>query len=115
MIVFKLERERPAFATHGNQLYYIKVGGAHGITPVAALAPRSPLCSLRSTDEASPAASADRHVPPLQERYIRCYDFATQRDNPLVAIRRNPSAAYNQGALKQTGSCLLFGPAGALG
>lgn len=27
MIVFKLERERPAFATHGSQLYYIKVGG----------------------------------------------------------------------------------------
>lgn len=24
MIVFKLERERPAFATHGSQLYYIK-------------------------------------------------------------------------------------------
>jgi coatomer protein complex subunit alpha (xenin) len=39
-------------------------------------------------------------VLPLQERYIRCYDFATQRDNPLVAIRRNPSAAYNQGALR---------------
>jgi hypothetical protein len=30
MIVFKLERERPAFATHGNQLYYIKVGGTGG-------------------------------------------------------------------------------------
>ncbi|KAL4423494.1 hypothetical protein ABPG77_003627 [Micractinium sp. CCAP 211/92] len=55
MIVFKLERERPAFATHGSQLYYIK------------------------------------------ERYIRCFDFSTQRDNPLVAIRRNPAAAYNQG------------------
>lgn len=24
MIVFKLERERPAYATHGNTLYYIK-------------------------------------------------------------------------------------------
>ena len=24
MIVFKLERERPAFATHGTALYYIK-------------------------------------------------------------------------------------------
>ena len=24
MIVFKLERERPAFATHGNQLYYVR-------------------------------------------------------------------------------------------
>ena len=55
MIVFKLERERPAFATHGSLLYYIK------------------------------------------ERYIRCYDFSTQRDNPLVAMRRNPAAAYNQG------------------
>jgi len=36
----------------------------------------------------------------LQERYIRCYAFSPQRDNPLVAIRRNPSAAYNQGALQ---------------
>lgn len=25
MIVFKLERERPAMATHGNLLFYIKV------------------------------------------------------------------------------------------
>lgn len=55
MIVFKLERERPAHATHGSTLYYIK------------------------------------------DRYIRCYDYATQRDNPLTAIRRNPSALYNQG------------------
>lgn len=26
MIVFKLERERPAYAVHGNILYYTKVG-----------------------------------------------------------------------------------------
>ncbi|KAL4859696.1 Coatomer subunit alpha-3 [Chlorella vulgaris] len=64
MIVFKLERERPAFATHGSQLYYIK------------------------------------------ERYIRVYDFSTQRDSALVAIRRNPSAAYNQGP-----RALAFNPA----
>lgn len=25
MIVFKLERERPAYAVHGNTLYYVKV------------------------------------------------------------------------------------------
>ena len=25
MIVFKLERERPAYAVHGNTLYYTKV------------------------------------------------------------------------------------------
>jgi coatomer protein complex subunit alpha (xenin) len=24
MIVFKLERERPAYATHGSSLYYVK-------------------------------------------------------------------------------------------
>lgn len=27
MIVFKLERERPAYATHGTTLYYVKVSG----------------------------------------------------------------------------------------
>ena len=59
MIVFKLERERPAFAAHGDALYYIK------------------------------------------DRYIRQYDYATQRDNPLVALRRNPAAAYNQGGQAQ--------------
>ena len=36
------------------------------------------------------------HVTVLY-RDIRGFDFSTQRDNPLVAIRRNPSAAYNQG------------------
>ena len=54
MIVFKLERERPAFSTHANVLYYVK------------------------------------------DRYLRTYDFATQRDNPLIAIRRAGSAGANQ-------------------
>lgn len=55
MVVFKLERERPAFSSYGTSLYYIK------------------------------------------DRYIRSYDFATKADNPLTALRRNPSALYNQG------------------
>jgi coatomer protein complex subunit alpha (xenin) len=46
MLVFKLERERPAYAVHGDTLYYVK------------------------------------------ERYLRTYDFASQRDNPLVPVRR---------------------------
>ena len=46
MIVFKLERERPAYSTSGGLLYYVK------------------------------------------DRYLRTYDFATQRDNPLVIVRR---------------------------
>ncbi len=53
MIVFKLERERPAFSVHQNVLYYVK------------------------------------------DRYLRTYDFATQRDNPLIAIRRTGSAGTN--------------------
>jgi hypothetical protein len=44
MIVFKLERERPAYAAHGGTLYYIK------------------------------------------DRYLRSYEFATQRDNPLMTV-----------------------------
>lgn len=46
MIVFKLERERPAYATHGSLLYYIK------------------------------------------DRYLRQFDYASGRDNPLISIRR---------------------------
>lgn len=61
MIVFKLERERPAFTSHQSNLFYVK------------------------------------------DRYLRCYDFQSQRDNPLVSIRRtsgglnsNPrSMSYN--------------------
>lgn len=49
MIVFKLERERPAYATHQGNLFYVK------------------------------------------DRYLRCYDFQSQRDNPLVSIRRTVS------------------------
>lgn len=29
MIVFKLERERPPYAVHGNTLYYVKVSSYH--------------------------------------------------------------------------------------
>lgn len=46
MLVFKLERERPAYAVHGEVLYYVK------------------------------------------ERFLRTYDFSSQRDNPLVTLRR---------------------------
>ena len=53
MIVFKLERERPAYATHGGTLYYIK------------------------------------------DRFLRSYDFASQRDQPLVNLRR--AAAITSG------------------
>ncbi len=53
MIVFKLERERPAYATHANVLYYVK------------------------------------------ERYVHCFDHATQKDVPVVAIRRPQSAGTN--------------------
>ncbi|KAG1674856.1 hypothetical protein FOA52_015244 [Chlamydomonas sp. UWO 241] len=55
MIVFKLERERPAYSTHQGTLYYVK------------------------------------------DRYLRTYDFATQRDNPLISVRRTGSAGANQG------------------
>lgn len=54
MIVFKLERERPAYATHGGALYYIK------------------------------------------DRYLRTYEFANQRDNPLMSIRRPGANGCNQ-------------------
>ena len=46
MLVFKLERERPAYAVHGEVLYYIK------------------------------------------ERFLRTYDFSSQRDNTLITLRR---------------------------
>ncbi|KAK9839869.1 hypothetical protein WJX81_007554 [Elliptochloris bilobata] len=55
MIVFKLERERPAYATHGGTLYYVK------------------------------------------ERFLRAYDYQSQRDNPLISIRRSSTAGSNQG------------------
>ena len=55
MIVFKLERERPAYATHAAVLYYIK------------------------------------------DRYLRTYDYASQRDNPLISIRRPSNAGEAAG------------------
>ncbi|XP_024526944.1 coatomer subunit alpha-1 [Selaginella moellendorffii] len=54
MIVFKLERERPAYTVSGGVLYYVK------------------------------------------ERHLRTYDFATGKDNPLIAIRRPGSTGMNQ-------------------
>lgn len=51
MIVFKLERERPACATHQDTLYYVK------------------------------------------DRYLRTYDYQSQRDDPLIPIRRPGSSA----------------------
>eukprot|EP00271_Cylindrocystis_brebissonii_P015583 TRINITY_DN38517_c0_g1_i1.p1 TRINITY_DN38517_c0_g1~~TRINITY_DN38517_c0_g1_i1.p1 ORF type:complete len:1219 (-),score=248.13 TRINITY_DN38517_c0_g1_i1:158-3814(-) len=53
MIVFKLERERPAYAVHGGVLFYVK------------------------------------------ERFLRTYDFASTRDNPLISIRRPGATGAN--------------------
>ncbi|XP_017615248.1 coatomer subunit alpha-1-like [Gossypium arboreum] len=56
MIVFKLERERPAFAVSGESLFYAK------------------------------------------DRFLRCYDFSTQREAQVIQIRRPGSASLNQSA-----------------
>ncbi|KAF6156180.1 hypothetical protein GIB67_007997 [Kingdonia uniflora] len=55
MIVFKLERERPAFSVIGDSLYYIK------------------------------------------DRFLRFYEFSTQKDTQVIPIRRPGSTSLNQG------------------
>ncbi|XP_072962023.1 coatomer subunit alpha-1-like [Typha angustifolia] len=54
-IVFKLERERPAFCVSGDTVYYVK------------------------------------------ERFLRFYEFTSQKDNQVVPIRRPGSVTLNQG------------------
>ncbi|KAK9691035.1 hypothetical protein RND81_09G171600 [Saponaria officinalis] len=55
MIVFKLERERPAFSVSGDALFYAK------------------------------------------DRFLRFFEFSTQRDTQVVPIRRSGTASLNQG------------------
>lgn len=55
MIVFKLERERPAFTVSGDSLYYVK------------------------------------------DRFLRVYEFSSQKDNQVIPIRRPGSVSLNQG------------------
>ncbi|RWR81791.1 coatomer subunit alpha-1 [Cinnamomum micranthum f. kanehirae] len=55
MIVFKLERERPAFSVSGDCLYYIK------------------------------------------DRFLRFYEFSSQKDSQVIPIRRPGSISLNQG------------------
>ncbi|WOL05641.1 coatomer subunit alpha-1-like [Canna indica] len=55
MIVFKLERERPAFSVSGDTLYYVK------------------------------------------DRFLRFYEFLSQKDTQVVPIRRPGSVSLNQG------------------
>ncbi|XP_057816262.2 coatomer subunit alpha-1 [Cryptomeria japonica] len=55
MLVFKLERERPAYVVCGGSLYYIK------------------------------------------DRFLRAYEFSTQKDNQLIPVRRSGSTGMNQG------------------
>ncbi|XP_059279035.1 coatomer subunit alpha-1-like [Lycium ferocissimum] len=55
MIVFKLERERPAFSVSGDSLFYVK------------------------------------------DRFLRVYEYSTQKENQLIPIRRPGSNSLNQG------------------
>lgn len=61
MIVFKLERERPAFSVNGDSMYYVK------------------------------------------DRFLRFYEFSTQKDTQVIPIRRPGSSCLNEGA--RTLSC----------
>ncbi|KAL2892798.1 Coatomer subunit alpha-2 [Bienertia sinuspersici] len=54
MIVFKLERERPAFAVSGDLVYYVR------------------------------------------DRFLRVYEFSTQKDSQVIPIRRPGSSLLNQ-------------------
>ncbi|PKU81497.1 coatomer subunit alpha-1 [Dendrobium catenatum] len=54
MIVFKLERERPAFSVSGNSLYYVK------------------------------------------DRFLRFYEFSSQKDNQVFPIRKAGAISLNQ-------------------
>ncbi|ONI11196.1 hypothetical protein PRUPE_4G091800 [Prunus persica] len=56
MIVFKLERERPAFSVSGDSMFYVK------------------------------------------DRFLRFFEFSTQRDTQVIPIRRPGSSTLNQGA-----------------
>ncbi|KAM7514102.1 hypothetical protein LguiA_003685 [Lonicera macranthoides] len=55
MIVFKLERERPAFSVSGDSLYYVK------------------------------------------DRFLRFFEYSTQKDAQVIPIRRPGSTSLNQG------------------
>uniref|UniRef100_A0A7N0SZM6 Coatomer subunit alpha n=1 Tax=Kalanchoe fedtschenkoi TaxID=63787 RepID=A0A7N0SZM6_KALFE len=55
MIVFKLERERPAFSVSGDSLFYVK------------------------------------------DRFLRYFEFSTQKDTQVIPIRRPGSISLNQG------------------
>ncbi|KAL7117400.1 hypothetical protein ACP275_03G070000 [Erythranthe tilingii] len=55
MIVFKLERERPAFSVSGESLFYVK------------------------------------------DRFLRTFEYSTQKDTQLIPIRRPGSNTLNQG------------------
>lgn len=119
MIVFKLERERPAFATHGSQLYYIKeryircFDFSTQVLPRGCV-PRTVPCTRRTCSACLPAAvccptccgprfsiplapQRNNYCAPFAQPLVGCATPCLQRDNPLVAIRRNPAAAYNQG------------------
>ncbi|XP_047312007.1 coatomer subunit alpha-1-like [Impatiens glandulifera] len=56
MVVFKLERERPAFSVSGDTMFYTK------------------------------------------DRFLRFYEFSTQKDAQIIPIRRPGSTSLNQGA-----------------
>ena len=58
MIVFKLERERPAHVVHGSTLYYIK------------------------------------------DRFLRTFDFNTNRDNPVLSLRRTSNGNSPNGSIR---------------
>ncbi|KAK4434563.1 Coatomer subunit alpha-1 [Sesamum alatum] len=55
MIVFKLERERPAFSVSGDSVFYVK------------------------------------------DRFLRVFEYSTQKDTQLIPIRRPGSSSLNQG------------------
>ena len=86
MVVFKLERERPAYAVHANTLYYVKVKfGLYFQTVHFAL--------LYGKREANFICChfLNWNLFEFQDRYLRMYEFGTSKDIPIMQFRRSAS------------------------
>jgi coatomer protein complex subunit alpha (xenin) len=65
MIIFKLERERPAYTVHHNTLYYIKV-----------------------LQDMLPACACMYSFICTQDRFLRRFEFGSSKDVPIMAVKR---------------------------
>ncbi|PWA72471.1 Coatomer alpha subunit [Artemisia annua] len=108
MIVFKLERERPAFSVSGDSLYFVKdhflrehdrfwILGCHPEMNLLAAGHDSGMIVFKLERERPAFSVSGDSLYFVKDHFLRLFEYSSQKDTQIIPICKPGSAGLNQG------------------